>query len=102
MSTLIQFLSDNFWATAGSIAAVSTMISGAIIGKLKPNYIWKQVIAWVIAVGLTVGSYFLNIVTVEQPVWFTLTATGLVVGLVSNGIYDIPTIKSFITRLFGV
>lgn len=101
MNTILQFLSENFWATATSLGVVASMISGVIIGWINPNYVWRQVIAWVVSIGLTVGSYFLGIVTVVEPVWLTLTATGLVVGLASNGIYDIPVMKSFIAKLFG-
>jgi len=40
-------------------------------------------------------------INVAEPAWLTLTATGLVVGLTSNGIYDIPVIQDFIARVFG-
>ena len=101
MSGILQFFSENFWATATALAAIASMIAGAINGKFNPSVVWRQVIAWVISVGLTVGGYFLGLITVADPVWLTLTATGIVVGLVSNGFYDIPAIKEWIKKVFG-
>jgi len=101
MNPILEFFSENFWASATALGAVATMIAGAVNGKFNPNKVWRQVIAWIISAGLTVGGYFLGIVSVAEPVWLTLTATGLVVGFVSNGIYDIPFMKSFIYKVFG-
>lgn len=101
MESILTFFTENFWATAAALGTVATMIAGAVNEKLNPNSIWKQVIAWVISVGLTVGGYFLGFVTVAEPSWLTLTATGIVVGLVSNGVYDIPAMKAFIKKVFG-
>lgn len=101
MTGILTFFSENFWATAALLATMSTTVAGFINGKLNPNAIWKQVIAWAVAIALTVGGYFLGAVQLADPVWLTLTATGLVVGLVSNGVYDIPFIKSFVQRVFG-
>jgi hypothetical protein len=101
MSGVLNFFTENFWATATALGAVASMIAGAINGKFNPSAIWRQIIAWAISIALTVGGYFLGLVSVADPVWLTLTATGLIVGLVSNGIYDIPVIKEFIRRIFG-
>lgn len=101
MNSILQFFTENFWATAAALGAIGTMISGAINGKLNPNKIWRQVISWVIGVGLTVGAYFLGFINVADPAWLTVTATGIIVGLVSNGEYDIPAIKEFIKKIFG-
>lgn len=101
MSDIINFFTENFWATAVTLGTVATTITGVINGKLQPNNIWRQVIAWLVSVVLTVGAYFLELIVVEDPVWLTLTATGLIVGLVSNGIYDVPTIKNLIKKLFN-
>ena len=101
MTAILAFFTENFWATAALLGSMSTAIAGAINGKLNPNKIWRQVIAWIVAIALTVGGYFLGFVQLANPVWLTMTATGLIVGLVSNGVYDIPFIQSFIQRIFG-
>ena len=100
MNSIVAFFSENFWATALSLGTISTMIAGVFNGWLKPNKVWRQVIAWIISIGLTVGFYFLKFVVVADPVWLSLTATGLVVGLVSNGVYDIPTMEKFVEKIF--
>ena len=100
MNVIINFLAENFWATAASLGVIATMIAGVINGWFNPNKVWKQVIAWLVSIGLTVGSYFMGLIHVAEPTWLTLTATGLIVGLVSNGIYDIPTMQNFIAKLF--
>jgi len=99
--SILTFFTENFWATAALLGTMATTIAGAINGKLNPNAVWRQVIAWVVSVGLTVGGYFLGLIQLADPVWLTMVATGLIVGLVSNGVYDIPAIKSLIQRIFG-
>ena len=101
MITIWTFFTEHFWATAMGLFTITTMITGAINGKFNPNRIWKQVIAWVVSIVLTVGGYFLGFVTVDEPTWLTLTVTGIVVGLASNGFYDIPTIKELMRKWFG-
>ena len=101
MSSILNFFTENFWATATSLGVVATMVAGAINGKLHTNKVWRQVVAWAVSIVFTVGGYFLGMINVAEPAWLTLTATGLVVGLTSNGIYDIPVIQDFIARVFG-
>lgn len=100
MEALINFFTENFWATASVLAAMSTALAGVVNGILNPNGTWKQVIAWVISILLTIGGYFGGIITVAEPAWLSLVLTGLVVGLVSNGLYDIPSIKAWIASWF--
>ena len=101
MDAIITFFSNNFWLTATVIAAMTTSLTGVINGLLKPNGTWKQIIAWFVSIVLTVGCYFLNVITVAEPAWLTLVLTGFVVGLASNGIYDIPTIRNWVNDWFS-
>lgn len=96
METIIAFFNENFWATATILASMSTSLTGVVNHLLNPNRIWKQVIAWLISIALTIGGYFLNVITVADPIWLTLTLTGVFVGLASNGIYEIPVIKKWV------
>lgn len=100
METFLSFFTENFWATASIIVAMTTALTEVINSKLNPNRIWKQVIAWIVSIILTVGGYFLGYVTVVEPTWLTLTVTGLIVGLASNGFYDIPAIRQIVEKLF--
>lgn len=101
MQTFISFFTENFWATVAVIVAMTTTLTEAINNILNPNRIWKQVIAWIVSVVLTVIGYFLGYVTVVEPTWLTLTITGVIVGLAANGFYDIPAIRSLMEKLFG-
>lgn len=101
METILAFFTEHFWATATGLLTISTMITGSINGKFNPNSTWKQVIAWLVSIVLTVGCYFLGLITVANPVWLSLAATGLIVGLASNGFYDIKFIKEWIQSWFS-
>jgi len=99
MNTILNFFSDNFWATCTMLSSLTVVVTGYINRLLKTNNIWKQIVSWVISILLTVCGYFVGIVTLNEPVWLTIIFTGIIVGLSSNGIYDIPKIKLFINNL---
>lgn len=99
---ILNIINDNFWAVATLISLLTLPITSLLNSKLNPNGVWKQVIAWVTSIVLTVGSYFGGIATFNEPVWLTIPLTGIVCGLAANGIYDIPTIKEFIKKYFSL
>ena len=91
-----------FWYMAPSISAVTVFIAGLINGKFNiTNGIWPQVVAWATAAILSVASWYFGLVPVGTPTWLAVIVLCVVTGLSSNGIYDIPTIKNFIEKLFG-
>ena len=98
---VVNFFADNFWLAATVIAGIVTPIAGFFNEKFNMKKIWKQVTAWALSVVITAGAYIGGFVAVPNPVWLTLPLLGIVVGLASNGIYDIPTIKAWIQHLFG-
>lgn len=102
LMNVINFFADNFWAAAAVLAGIVTPLAGAINERFNIKKFWKQVIAWVLSIIVTVGAYFAKAVNVIDPVYVTLPLLGIVVGLVSNGLYDIPTIKAWIKKLFGI
>ena len=90
-----------FWYMAPILSSITVMIAGAINGKFKiVKGIWPQVVAWAVAAVLSVGAWLLEFVHVGEPTWLAVIVLCAVVGLSSNGIYDIPTIKAFIDKLF--
>lgn len=101
MNSIIEFLNENFWLTAIIIASVTTPITSFINEKLKPNKVWKQVIAWLVSIVLVTGSYFLNVMIFNEPAWVTVPLTGLLVGLSANGIYDIPAVRALLNSWFS-
>ena len=67
--------------------------------KVKPAWA-KQLISWVMGSGLSVGAWALKVITFGNPVWLGVVCLCVVVGLASNGVYDIPTIKNFVDSWF--
>ena len=101
MDIIINFFTENFWATCALLASLTVTISGYINTKLDTNNVWKQVVAWLVSIFLTIGTYFIGIIQLGEPIWLSIPLTGVIVGLSSNGIYDIPKIKGFIKYLYN-
>ena len=92
--------SPEFWWLAPSISAATIFLAGFINGLFKIEKSgWRQAIACIIASGLTVGSYFLNLITFGDPQWLSIICMAVITSLSSNGIYDIPSIKKFIQAI---
>lgn len=93
--------SESFWYWAPFLMAVTVALAGVVNGLFKiTKGIWPQVVAWVIGSGLSVAWYFLGLIQMGEPQWLGVVALCVVVGLSSNGIYDIPSIKSWIDQWF--
>ena len=92
---------DAFWYFAPILSVLTVTIAGAINGKFNITQgFWPQLVAWITGAVLTVGGYFLGLVScIGEPVWLALICLCGVVGLSSNGIYDIPYIKSLVDKL---
>lgn len=102
MEAILTFFSENFWATAILLATLTTPITAFINEKFNLNKVWKQVMAWIVSIVLVIGSYFLNLVSFNEPTYITVPFTGILVGLSANGIYDIPTVKNALLNWFGI
>lgn len=95
---IILFFSENFWAAVSLIAFVTVPVTTAINTKFSPKKFWKQVISWGVSFVLTLIAHFVGLISLSAPLWLSILVTGLFSGLSSNGIYDIPTIKSKVTE----
>jgi len=101
MENIIGIFSESFWYIAPMLMAVTVALSGLINQGFKINKPWlKQLISWVIGAGTSVAAWALNMITFGDPVWLGVVALAVVVGLSSNGLYDIPTIKNWINSWF--
>lgn len=100
MEKIIGIFSENFWYVAPILASITITIAGAINNKFTQiQGFWKQVTSWIVASVLSVGAWLLNFVQLGEPTWVSVIALCAVVGLSSNGIYDIPTIHNWINKL---
>lgn len=101
MEVILGIFSMEFWWIAPILVALTTALTGVINQGFKIKQPWlKQLISWVIGAGFSVGAWALKLLTFGNPVWLGVVALCVVVGLASNGVYDIPTIKNFIDSWF--
>lgn len=101
MENIIGIFSESFWYIAPMLMTITVAFSGLINQGFKIEKSWiKQLISWVIGAGVSVAAWALNMITFGNPVWLGVVALAIVVGLSSNGIYDIPTIKNWINSWF--
>lgn len=102
MEMIIGIFSESFWYVAPVLVTLTTAIAGLINQGCKVSKAWlKQLISWTIGSGLSVGAWALKLITFGNPVWLGVVCLCIVVGLSSNGIYDIPTIKNWINSWFA-
>lgn len=101
MDVQTLFTTD-FWYMAPTLSAVTVFITGLINGKFNiTEGIWPQIVSWIVGSVLSVAAWYFNLVLLGQPTWLAVIMLCVVVGLSSNGIYDIPTIKAFIDKFFS-
>lgn len=102
METITGIFSESFWWVAPILVTLTTALAGLINQACKVKQGWlKQLISWLIGAGLSVGAWAIKAITFGNPVWLGVVCLCIVVGLASNGIYDIPSIKAFINSWFN-
>ena len=99
--------SEAFWYIAPILVTMTTFIAGLINQGLVDKYVpekhhaWlKQLIAWIIGAGFSCAAWGLKVITFGNPVWLGVICLCAVVGLASNGVYDIPFMRGWIETWF--
>ena len=101
MEIINGIFSESFWWVAPILVTMTTALAGLINQGFKVPYAWlKQLISWVLGAGLSCGAWGLKLISFGDPVWLGVVSLCLVVGLASNGFYDIPTIRNWISTWF--
>lgn len=101
MEIITGIFSENFWWIAPILMSITVVFTGAINNTFNiTNAVIKQVISWIIGSLLSVGSWAIKLITFGEPIWLGVIMLCIVVGLSSNGIYDIPSIKKWIDNTF--
>ena len=101
MEIIKGIFSESFWYIAPLLMAATVALAGLINGAFKiTKGMWPQIVAWVVGSALSVCAWALKIIEFGQPVWLGVVMLCVVVGLSSNGVYDIPTIKAFVDKWF--
>lgn len=84
------------------IAALTTFLAAFLNGVLEVTKKFvKQLVAWGVAIVLLVGSNLLNFgYAAEFPILLS-AIHGVAVGLVANGIFDVPIVKQILDTVEG-
>ena len=102
MEIIKGIFSENFWWIAPILMTLTVSITGVINGAFKiVKGMWPQIVSWIVGAALSVGAWALKLIEFGDPVWLGVVALCVVVGLSSNGVYDIPTIKAFVDKWFN-
>ena len=99
MNVITEIFNDAFWYMAPILVALSTTVTGVINQLFEIAGNWKQPISWLVGAVLacvSIGLGFLG----EGIQWPSYIAMSIVVGLSSNGIYDIDAIHKWIDSWF--
>ena len=99
MQIVTEIFNDAFWYMAPILVALSTTLTGVINQLFKVSDSWKQIVSWIVGAGLACGSIAMGFLG-EDIHWPSYVALSAVVGLSSNGIYDVEFIKSWIDQWF--
>ena len=91
------------FASLGSLALVVPVIVQFIKRwiELESDFA-KQLTAWIVAFGLVVLGKVLSLGFLVGIDWIETLLYGLALGLISNGVFDIAIIKSFLQTIFGL
>ena len=101
MEIIKGIFSEAFWYIAPLLMALTVAIAGVINGAFKiTKGMRPQVVAWVVGALLSVAAWALKLIEFGDPIWLGVVMLAIVVGLSSNGVYDIPTIKAFVDKWF--
>ena len=104
MEIIQGIFSEAFWYIAPILVSATTFLSGLVNQSL--SHIWnipgwaKQLISWVIGSALSCAAWGLGVITFGSSTWVGVVALCAVVGLSSNGVYDISFIKNMIEKWF--
>lgn len=102
MEIIKGIFSESFWYIAPMLMTLTVTLAGLINGALCIIHgIWPQIVAWVVGALLSVAAWALHLIEFGEPVWLGVVMLSIVVGLSSNGIYDIPAIKAFVDKWFN-
>jgi len=101
MNVVNGIFSEAFWYIAPILVALTTALTGVInqLFNVKGSTV-KQVISWVVGAGVSVCAWGLGCIGFGDPVWLGVVCLCVVVGLSSNGFYDINVIHNFIDTWF--
>jgi len=92
--------SESFWYMLPILSSITVTVTGIINSKFNiTKGFLPQLISWIVGAVLGVGGWYFDYVQVGDPTWLSVVVLCGCIGLVSNGIYDVPAIKSLVDKL---
>jgi len=94
------FANINVWlASLAGVAAVTVFLAAFLNTLLKTQGFVKQLVAWIISILLLVVGNLLNMGFMAELNWLHTIVYGIAAGFVSNGIFDLETVKAILRAL---
>ena len=102
-----EIFTEMFWYIAAALVPIVITISECLIkwfkidGTVLKIISGKQLASWLVAIVMSVCVYLFGFLKLEvEPIYVGMIALSVVVGLSSNGIYDIKVIKQWVSNWF--
>jgi len=99
--------SEAFWYVAPILVTMTTFLAGlfnqGVIEKFAPEQhrgVLKQLVSWFFGAALSCAAWGVGVISFGAPVWLGVVALCIVVGLSSNGVYDIEFMHKWINTWF--
>ena len=94
------FANINLWlASLAGVAAVTVFLAAFVNTLLKTSGFVKQIVAWIIAILLLVVGNLVNMGFMAELNWLHTIVYGVVAGFISNGIFDLETVRAILRAL---
>jgi len=94
------FANINLWlASLAGVAAVTVFLAAFVNTLLKTSGFVKQIVAWIIAILLLVVGNLVNMGFMAELNWLHTIVYGIAAGFISNGIFDLETVKAILRAL---
>lgn len=94
------FANINLWlASLAGVAAVTVFLAAFVNTLLKTSGFVKQIVAWIIAILLLVVGNLVNMGFMAQLNWLHTIVYGVAAGFISNGIFDLETVRAILRAL---
>lgn len=94
------FANINVWlASLAGVAAVTVFLAAFLNTLLKTQGFVKQLVAWIIAILLLVVGNLVNMGFMAELNWLHTIVYGVAAGFISNGIFDLETVRAILRAL---
>jgi hypothetical protein len=94
---------NKWFGGLGGMAAITLFVAGVLNGLLKVEKKFvRQLIAWLVGVAVAIVGQVANVGFLAEVTWTTTLLYGLVIGLVANGLFNVPTGLGLIKALEGL